>query len=130
MHIWLTIYNNRLSLTEINQDFSAKIQKIPTLSPYRFVNYELGNFSFFSWTPSARTSKTYLKRNEEGVFGYSGTIIDDSGKSEDMRHIDQVTAKTQDFRNLSGQFALFQLSEISFSCWGDNLGTHKVFYLQ
>src|SRR5690554_2516398 len=130
MHIWLTIYNNRLSATEISQDFSAKIKKIPTLSSYRFVSYELGNFSFFSWTPSARTSKTYLKRNEEGVFGYSGTIIDDSEKNEDMRHIEQLTAKTQNINKLSGQFALFQLSEKSFNCWGDNLGSHKVFYLE
>lgn len=130
MHIWLTTYDIRLSPTEISQEFSAKIQKIPTLSSYKFSYYELGNFSFFSWTPSDRTSKTYLKRNEEGVFGYSGTIIDDSGKNEDMRHIDQVMAKTKNIDNLSGQFAIFQLSEKSFSCWGDNLGSHKVFYLE
>src|SRR5690554_748272 len=130
MHVWLTIYNNRLDSADIKQYFSAKIQKISTLSSYRFVSYEVGGFSFFSWTPSARTSKTYLKRNDEGIFGYSGTIIDDSGKSEDMRHIEQVMAKVHDIRNLSGQFAIFQLSETSFSCWGDNLGTHKVFYLQ
>lgn len=128
MHIWLAINNNQLSPTDINQGFSAKIQKIPTLSSYRFVDYELGSFSLFSWTPSARTSKTYLKRNEEGVFGYSGTIIDDSGKGQDMRHIDQVSDRVQDINSLSGQFALFQLSDTSFRCWGDNLGSHKVFY--
>ena len=130
MHIWLTIYNNQLSATDINQGFAAKIQKIPTLSSYRFVNYEVGGFSLFSWTPSARTSKTYLKRNEEGIFGYSGTIIDVSGKCQDMRHIDQVSGTVKDIHALSGQFAIFQFSNTSFRCWGDNLGTHKVFYLK
>ncbi len=130
MHIWLTIYNYRSPQDGVIQDFSANVSRIPTLNNHQFVNYKLGEFSFFSWAPSARTSKTYLKKNEQGIYGYSGTVIDDSGKSEDLRHIDHVTAKVRDVARFSGQFSVFHILENSFSCWGDNLGSHKVFYFE
>lgn len=130
MHIWLTIYNDRLSATDINQGFAAKIQGIPTLTSNQFVCYELDGFSFFSWSPTHRTSKTYLNKNGGSVYGYSGTIIDNSGNLEDLRHIDHVMAKVQDVARLSGQFSIFQICKNTFSCWGDNLGSHKVFYVE
>jgi hypothetical protein len=124
MHIWLVEYSN--TSLEV---FSSKIDKINIQSdlPLFFSN---GKIKFFSSIFHHEINVlNNISFDEDSLRGFSGLVIDGSGKKRDFRNIKNIPLlKELDFNELSGQFSIFEISEGNFKCEIDDIGHHKVFY--
>jgi hypothetical protein len=124
MHLWLVEHSN-----ETLQEFTSKLNQITYQfeSPFYFSN---GSIKFFSSIIHQEiNSLNFISYDDISLKGFSGLVIDSSGKKRDFRSIKNIPEiKDLNFDELSGQFSVFQISGGNFKCVVDEIGHHKFFY--
>lgn len=117
----------------LSSDFIAKANKVANginqLKNRNCWQKSYGKFHLLSLTTQFDYSqKSYIEEHEGVIRSYSGLLIGKETTDIDLRDIRNIDVHHPGKYN--GQFALFELTESSFSCLADNFGFHKVFYGQ
>lgn len=129
MHIWILKYSDNNFSTDFIAKANDLAENINQLKNRKCWQKSYGKFHLLSFTTQFDYSqKVYLQETEKSTVAYSGLLIGKETAETDLRDIKNIEINRPEKYN--GQFALFELTENSFSCLADNFGFHKVFYGQ
>tara|TARA_B100000900_G_C20596060_1_gene723468 strand:+ start:1753 stop:3513 length:1761 start_codon:yes stop_codon:yes gene_type:complete len=129
MNIWILKCGSKGFSSSFMENSASIIKEIDQLKHFDAFEKNLGNFHFISFaTKFQRSQKHYILESKETLIGYSGLLLGKKTTDVDLRNIKNLDCKTPEKYN--GQFALFEITNKTFSCKTDNLGFHKVFYFK